>query len=231
MFVSVKYGLDAEKENYVNANCSCSVLMDSLKERVVSDITKGLAKRREEEKKVIARLSRQRHVCVRQLQKLKHVKGGGDGEGEGGGSGDEGSNAAVDEPAGDAADDLAAKIMKTEGWISGCEAEIKEREDLINSIIAQEENVLKIDSVDLADPSDQTLLNMYGFGPEVKATAVLPLRCTVNLMGYPKVPEGEQEEGAEKPPPFSLLMEFPKINRTPEVEEMIATLGGGPPKK
>lgn len=238
MFVCVKYGLDAQKENYVNANCSCAVLMDHLKGKVVSEITRGLAKRRDEEKKVIARLSRQRHVCHRQLQKLKHGSKGGDagdsgsrsGDAEGSASGDEGS-AAGDAPEGGGGEDDQAKVAKVEGWISGCEAEISEREDLIERITSYEETVSNVVRVDLAESTDNTALEMHKFHPDVKATAVLPLRCAVNLIGYPPGPDNVDPlsmDSSERPPPIPLLNDFQKVSRTPEVEDMINTIGGGP---
>jgi len=217
MFVCVKYGIqvgsDAPKENFVNADCACAVLMDSLKARAVKEMLQSLQDRRLEEKKMIGGLARTLRTSTGQLKKKKDDL--------------EKRKDETEPPDGaEPKEVLEEEVKKKDIQITKCEAEVKEREDLIQVITQHEEKIKSVEDVDLSDPADAASLNMYEFG-SIKATSVLPLRCTVNLMGIPTVEEPVEggEEGATKKgrgPTFPMLVELPKVERSDEVDEMLA---------
>merc|ERR1711865_1126409 len=104
--------------------------------------------------------------------------------------------------------------------LTKCEAEIQAREALINTITGHEEKIRSTGEVDLADPGDNCMLNMYDFGSTIKATSVLPLRCTVNLMGIPMAEAGPDgtTPATDRGATFPMKCEVPKVERSEEVD-------------
>eukprot|EP00746_Dinoflagellata_sp_MGD_P160278 gnl/MRDRNA2_/MRDRNA2_86927_c0_seq1.p1 gnl/MRDRNA2_/MRDRNA2_86927_c0~~gnl/MRDRNA2_/MRDRNA2_86927_c0_seq1.p1 ORF type:complete len:216 (+),score=71.19 gnl/MRDRNA2_/MRDRNA2_86927_c0_seq1:68-715(+) len=212
MFVCVKYGIsggEPPKDNFVNADCACAVLMDSLKATAVREMLAALQERRNEEKKTIAKLTRALHVQTRQLQKMNDEK--------------EKRAAETETPEGaEPKEDLEEEINKKTEQKKSVEKEIKAREDLINTITGHEEKIRSAEEVDLADAQDNTMLNMYEFGSTIKATSVLPLRCTVNLMGIPAGEPGPDGTATkERGSAFPMMCDVPKVERSEEVDEML----------
>lgn len=173
----------------MNANCACEILRDDLTARCQREIGQALTKRRDEERRAIAGLSRHLALHTRYLAKWKEEK---------------------DPPAGED-ETFASKIAKTEGWVQACENEIKNREEVLTSITEKECILGNLDYVDLADPSDGSLVELGGFPPKTSASAVIPLRAST-------VAYGIQKEGAG---PISLVFQMQQVERQPEVVDML----------
>merc|ERR1711977_265575 len=105
---------------------------------------------------------------------------------------------------------MGEQVKKKSLQIDKCQAEIQQREELVTTITGHEEKIKSAEEVDLADPADNGLLNMSEFGPTIKASKVLPLRCTVNLMGIP-VGEGDTKD---RGPAFPMMCDIPGVERS-----------------
>lgn len=153
----------------MNANCACEILRDDLTARCQKEIGQALTKRRDEERRAIAGLSRHLALHTRHLAKWKEEK---------------------DPPTAEVDETIAAKITKTEGWVQACENEIKNREEVL-SLIAEKECILgNLDYVDLADPTDGQMVELGTYPPKTSASAVIPLRAATVAYGIQKEDAG-----------------------------------------
>eukprot|EP00397_Hematodinium_sp_SG-2012_P053469 GEMP01063847.1.p1 GENE.GEMP01063847.1~~GEMP01063847.1.p1 ORF type:complete len:202 (+),score=45.05 GEMP01063847.1:11-616(+) len=198
MFICVQYGCvtpgSQAPETFMNANCACEILRDDLTTRCQKEIGQALGKRRDEERRAIAGLSRHLSVHTRHLAKWKEEK-----------------ESLADSDKVEQIEGITAKIGKTEGWVEACEKEIKTREEVLTVISEKELQLQNLEFVDLADPADGQLVQLGSFPPKTNASAVIPLRAATVAYGIRK----------ENASAISLVFELPFVERSEEVSEML----------
>uniref|UniRef100_A0A7S3UIS8 Uncharacterized protein n=2 Tax=Oxyrrhis marina TaxID=2969 RepID=A0A7S3UIS8_OXYMA len=210
MFFECLYGLD-NKPKYFSANCSCAVLLDHVAERAQREVKEALERRKVASQKAVSALLRTHAAQEHARKRLQDANRPGS------------SASTAEKASAEEQQEKEAQIQKISQLMDALQEEQRQHEEVKQQVDEHIQLLSSIAKVVLA-LEDSTVLPLEE-RPSRKAAEWIPLRSTVQVMGYPKpAPTEDDPDPPVASEPVSMLFTLAEVERSELVTELLGEL-------